>query len=390
MNSLLIALGVFVSGSLLASQVDVFSQWVQPSTQRRDFEMTQERTRPVMMGDVLYSANLAGEVFAVHRFEGYRLWERKMAAGVEGALAYGRSKVIVGDLHGNLVALNSRDGSDYWKFKIGSEWLSPPAISRDKVFAVTSNDELYALSETQGKELWHYSHRGDEKMTVRGVGGPIVFGNEIFQGFSNGDLAALSTQQGKVLWVKKLKSKERFYDIDMSPYVDEKSVIVGTFDGKVYSLDRLSGSIQWVFPVGSYGGFWVEDDRVYFSGLDRQFYCLDRNQGTVIWKTPFEAGVGATPSKSGDYLIFTTSEDPYYIIQASDGKVVWKGHLGAGTLGSAMTTPEGWFYILSNFGNLYALQLSKNVYPFGTPKTVPSSSAILRESIKTNSDRNRS
>lgn len=390
MKNLALLLLIALQASCWASYLEVINQWVQPTVQRRNFETTQERTLPVIMGDVLYSANLAGEVYAVHRFEGYRLWQRKLEAGVEGALNYGRSKVIVGDLYGNLMALNSRDGSDYWKFKVGAEWLAPPAISRDKVFAVTSNDELYAVSETRGKELWHYSHRGDEKMTLRGMGGPVVFGNEVFQGFSNGDLVALSVNQGKVLWEKKLKSKDRFYDVDMSPYVDEKSVIVGTFDGKVYSLDRTSGSIQWVFPVGSYAGFWVEDNRVYFSGLDKHIYCISQDRGTLIWKTPFEGGVGSTPVKSGDYLIVTTADDPFYLIDPKDGKVVTRRELGSGTLSSAVAASEGWFYILSDFGNLFSFQWVKHPQNFQSPEKVQSSSAILREALRPKIDRERS
>ena len=379
LSFLFLGLPFFVFG-----EVQVVNQWVQLAQARRDFESTQERTRPVIMGDIIYSANLSGEVTATHRFEGYKLWERKLSAGVEGSLTYGRSKIIVGDLFGELVALNARDGSDYWRFKIATEWLSPAAISRDKVFVATSNDELFALSENQGKEVWHYSHRGDEKMTVRGTGGPVVFGNEVFQGFSNGDLVALSVTQGKVLWVKKLKSKERFYDVDMSPYVDDKGVIVGTFDGKIYSLDRLTGSINWVFPVGSYGGFFVENDRVYFSGLDNNFYCVNRAMGNVVWKTPFEKGVGLTPAKLGDNLIFTTSSDPVYVIRAADGKVEWTGSLGAGTLSSPLASSEGFFYILSHFGNLFSFEVSKGQSFFKSPKTVITPSAFSRDLAKSN------
>lgn len=380
----LIVLGLW-NVSVFAN-VEILHQWVQSVNKRRDYETTQERTKPVLMGDIIYAANLAGEVYAAHRFEGYKLWERKMASGIEGSLTYGRSKVIVGDLSGNLVALNSRDGSDYWRFKISAEWLAPATISRDKVFAVTSNDEIYALSETQGKEIWHYSHRGDEKMTVRGVGAPVVFGNEVYQGFSNGDLVALTANQGKVIWTKKLKSKERFYDVDMSPHVDEKTVIVGTFDGKVYSLDRATGTINWVFPVGSYGGFLVEEEKVYFSGLDNYFYCVTKSQGNLIWKTPFETGVGLTPTRVGDFLFVTTSDDPSYVINPADGKIVETHSFGAGTMSSALASSEGWFYVLSNFGNLYALQLSKTQSPLSGPKTVKTPSAILRDFKKTNSN----
>ena len=386
-NVLVLFFCMAAMGMATVPEVGVVSQWLQTPPGKRDFEITQERSRPVLMGDIIYASNLSGEVYAIHRLGGYRLWERKFETGIEGALTYGRSKVIVGDLYGNLIALNARDGSDSWRFKISAEWLSPPAISKDRVYAATSNDELYALSETQGKELWHYSHRGDEKMTVRGSGGPVVYGNEIFQGFSNGDLVALSATDGKVLWAKKLRSKERFYDVDMSPFVDEKSVIVGTFDGKVYDLDRTTGNVNWIFPVGSYGGFLVEENRLYFSGLDGNFYCLDRLHGQLIWKTSFKHGVGLTPAKAGDYLVISTSGDPVYVLNPRDGQILWTGSLGTGTLTSAVGTTDGWFYVLSNYGNLYSFELLKNVKQLKAPETVLTPSAVLRDFGKPNRNR---
>ena len=369
------------------ARVGVVSQWLQTPPGKRDFEITQERSRPVLVGDILYAANLSGEVYAIHRTGGYRLWERKFETGIEGALTYGRSKLVVGDLNGNLIALNARDGSDSWRFKISAEWLSPPAISKDRVYAATSNDELYALTEAQGKEIWHYSHRGDEKMTVRGTGGPVVFGSEVYQGFSNGDIVSLSANNGKVLWVKKLRSKERFYDVDMTPVVDEKSVIVGTFDGKLYDLDRLSGSVNWIFPTGSYGGGLIEDNRFYFSGLDGYFYCLDRMHGHLIWKTAFKQGVGLTPARAGEHLVISTSGDPVYVLNPKNGEILWTGNLGTGTLTSAVGTADGWFYVLSNYGNLYSFEIQKNTKQLRAPETVLTPAAVLRDFAKPNPNR---
>ena len=176
-----------------ALQMTPLSRWIDPSRLGERWEQRPvERTRPLVVGDILYFANLSGDVIAVHRLEGYPLWKKRLPAGVEGALTYARSKIFVGDTKGNLFALNARDGSEIWKFKIQSEWLSPPFVLRDKVFVASSADELFALSESTGKEIWHFSHRGDEKMTVRGTGSPAVYGNEVFQGFS---------ERGVVVWI---------------------------------------------------------------------------------------------------------------------------------------------------------------------------------------------
>ncbi|MBI4405629.1 MAG: PQQ-binding-like beta-propeller repeat protein [Deltaproteobacteria bacterium] len=341
----------------------------------------------MIVGDALYFGNAKGDVFALHRQSSYPLWHAHLPGAIDGALAYGRSKIFAGDSQGNLVAIGAHNGGELWRFKIQAEWLAAPVSVRDRLFVASSNDELYALSE-KGKELWHYSQKGDEKMTIRGTASPAVFGTEVFQGFSNGFLVALSVADGKELWKKRLRSKDRFYDIDMLPYVDEKNVIVATFDGNVFCLDRTTGNTNWVFHAGSYGGFLVEQDIVYFAGLDGNVYALKRSTGEVVWKTPFGKGVGLTPARAGDYLVVTTSGDPVYVIDPKNGKIVWTTHLGAGSFAAAVGHPDGWFYCISNYGNLHSFQIMPSVTVRTGPQTLPQPQALHRYLVEPDTNQN--
>jgi len=368
------------------SQPTVISDWLLTPQHKITFETPQQRTRPVIVGDLLFTADTQGNVYAYHRLDGYLLWRKKLEAGVDGALAYGRSKIFVGDLKGNLYALNSRDGSESWRFKIQSEWLSAPFVYRDKVFVATSNDELYALNEVRGTEVWHYSHRGDEKMTVRGTAAPTVFGNKVFMGFSDGNLVALSLQDGRQIWVKRLKSRERFYDVDTTPYADGQGVIAASFDGKAYSLDPETGSIQWTFPAGAYASPLVEENRVYLSGLDGIIYALDRQTSAVIWKSSRFDGVALSATRAGDYLVVTTSSDPVLILDPKTGKTAFRENLGAGTLASATGSPDGWFYCLSNYSNLTSYRILDFLQKKGL-ETLSSPTAVIRDLGKSIDDR---
>ena len=109
-------------------------------------------------------------------------------------------------------------------------------------------------------------------------------------GFADGYLVGLSASKGTTLWPpKRLRTRTRFYDVDRSPYVDEQSVIAATFDGKLFSVDRTSGQTQWTVNVGSYGGFVVEKDRLYFAGLNGNAYGIDRTaSGKILWTANFK------------------------------------------------------------------------------------------------------
>jgi outer membrane protein assembly factor BamB len=362
------------------ASLPVVDSWTfQTRTTDDVFELVaQERTQVIVVGDILYYANQSGSVTALRRQEPYKLWSIKVGAPVLGALSYGRSKIFVGNTRGKLSALHSRDGSVAWEARVQSEWLSPPAVVRDKVCASSSADDVYCFSEKDGHEIWHFSHRGDERMTVRGTASPSVYGDVIYQGFSDGYLAALTLGKGSVVWVKKLRTRNRFYDIDMPVHADEQGVIVATFDGNLVQLDRLTGDTKWIFPVGSHGGFLVEADRIYFSGLNGHFYALDRKSGSAIWKTPFEQGVGLTPVRVGEQLVFTTTNDPVYLLDATTGKILWKRALGAGTFAAAASSPaEGVFYALSNYGNLFAFSIMKDRKCFELENTLGISFALF-------------
>lgn len=369
---------VVLLGADQANAVTVSREWVRhTSNPRRSLLGPQERSAPVIVGDILFVATLDGRVTALHRVGGYPLWEKKVKGAVEGSIAYGRSKLVVGDLAGNLICLNARNGEEVWSFKAPAEWLAPVAIGRDQVVGIASNDDVYAVSLDTGKLLWSYSHRGDERMTVRGTASPVIFAGEVFAGFSDGYVAALSGARGEELWTKSLRSRDRFYDVDMTAYVDEKSVITGSFDGRLYRLNRVNGETQWVFPVGSMSGVLVSDGKVFFSGLNRHFYALDYNTGQLIWKTPYDSGVGLRPARLGKHLVFATSDDPLYLLEAASGKVVWRGRLGAGTLAQP-TAQEDWFYLLSNYGNVFSFQLRDTVPTPLVTETVSMGSALFK------------
>jgi outer membrane protein assembly factor BamB len=199
---------LFFVGVSAWARVPYGSNWFMPlRTPSAGFVFPYEATQPLLKKDILYVADQQGRVLAIQRNLGFVLWETKVPGGVLGALAYGRSKLFVGNRNGDLLALNARDGSESWRFTSASKWLAVPAVSKmyNQVFARTSAGTLYALSETKGDLLWSYPNASDKKMTIWGSGGPTLFrDSEIFQGFDDGTLVALKAENGQLIWQKKL------------------------------------------------------------------------------------------------------------------------------------------------------------------------------------------
>lgn len=339
----------------------VETNWTIPLREEPLFGMLpREHVKPEILGELLYIGSLAGTVQSIHRSQGYALWKTVMAGPIEGSLALGRSKVVVGDREGNLSVLNSHDGAVNWQVRRMTEWLSPAAISRGRIIAVTSSDDVYAFEESQPVEAWpHYSGRGDKKMTVRGTSTPIVYGSDVYVGFSSGRVASLQLESGKVNWDKQVSNptERRFEDVDVRVYVDESSVIVSTFEGTTSSLNRLTGETQWTFPVGTSGGYLVEENRVFFAGSNGKFYALERDSGQPVWVRDFEGRVGSVPVRVGKWIVFSTAMDPLYVLDPKTGNIETRFWLGAGGAGGIAVSESGEFYCISNYGNLYSLSI---------------------------------
>lgn len=374
----LVVVALSLAGGARA-ELAAYNRWVNLKPTGYRFEHRPlERSQPVIVGDILYYANLNGDVYALHRIQGNVLWHKNIGAPVDGAFSYGRSKLFVGDTLGNLYALEARNGDIAWQKKVSSQWLTPPVQVGARLFAVTSAHELYAFNERKGTELWQYARRGDEKMTIRGTATPVVFGSEIYQGFADGYMVALSLETGRVRWEKKLRQRSRFYDVDATPYVDGDKLITATFDGSLYNLDRRSGEVQWRLPVGAYGGVLVDGDRLYFSGLDSHVYAVEAVSGRVLWKTPIAKGIGMAPALVRGGLVVPTSSDPLYVLDPQNGKILWTERLGTGTLTAAAVHQDGWFYCLSHYGQLYAFEMVDSPPKTRQPATLQTLSAIYR------------
>ena len=98
-----------------AQAIRIEPQWIKPLRSEHRFGLPPyERTQPILMGEILIAGEAQGRVVAIQRQLGFELWSFKMPGSVSGSLAYGRSKLVVGDRSGNLHVYQSYDRALLW------------------------------------------------------------------------------------------------------------------------------------------------------------------------------------------------------------------------------------------------------------------------------------
>ena len=102
--------------------------------------------------------------------------------------------------------------------------------------------------------------------------------------------------------------------VGSSPTVVDGEVFVGSFDGKVYCLDAVTGVHIWNFTTSGAvrSSPAVADGKVYVGSYNGKFYCLDALNGAFVWSYTTGSSVFSSPTVadgrvyvgSGDYNVY--------------------------------------------------------------------------------------
>lgn len=156
-------------------------------------------------------------------------------------------------------------------------------------------------------------------------------------------------------------------DVIASPTVVGGTIYVGSGDGKLYELDRISGNPRWAFDAGNPipSSAAVGGGLVYFGTRDGTFYAVDTATGRQRWKFttgalmpwPWGHESGDVYTSSPTFLdgsvYFGAGDGRVYAVDATTGKERWRAQT-AGRVRSSPAVDERRVYVGSADGRVYA------------------------------------
>lgn len=204
----------------------------------------------------------------------------------------GFNEIIVGSDSGNIFVI-SYDGHLLWKFKTKSRIRSSALIvdvnndGKKEILFGSQDGFLYCL-DFRGKLLWKFKAHGPIESSPNLLrlsnALEIVFGDDM------GFIYSI-TNDGRLVWEFKTGNK-----VIAKPTVfksltneNEKYVIVGSFDKRVYFLNQ-NGALQWFFKSkGRISTDVIARDvnndgflEFFFGSCDNNLYCLSHS-GDLLW-----------------------------------------------------------------------------------------------------------
>jgi parallel beta-helix repeat protein len=163
------------------------------------------------------------------------------------------------------------------------------------------------------------------------------------------------------------------------PAVVGGRVYVGSYDGRVYCLDALTGGFIWSYTTGSgvASSPAVADGKVYVGSVDRKVYCLDAASGAHIWNYTTGGNVPSSPAVVGGRVYVGSYDSFVYCLDALTGAPVWHYTTG-GYVWSSPAVADGKVYVGSWDGRVYCLDALTGgfIWRYATGSYVFSSPAV--------------
>lgn len=335
---------------------------------------------PAVVGNVVYVGSGDGNLYALDRLTGAKVWNYNARSAVSSSPALDNGAVYFGTYDGRFFAVDARTGALRWKLatgpvvpfpwghESGDRYTSSPNPASGLVVFGAGDGLVYAVDAATGKVKW--KSRTDGRVR----GSPAVVDSSVYVGSFDGRMYAFDLATGKQRWRFDTQGVSLFsgnfgYDrrsIQSSPAVASDVVYVGARDGFVYAIGAKDGKLRWTFD---HQGSWINsspavaDGVVYDGSSDAQFVqALDAGSGRELWRVNMSTTIWASPSVAGEHLYVTEGAGRFHILDRKTGKELAVFRTGSGVFSSSVISGDLAFFG-STDGGVYALRLTNDAAP---------------------------
>lgn len=307
-------------------------------------------------------------------------WLYQTGAAIKSTPAVAKGRVFVTSTDGKIYALKEHDRSDIWNYSVGSQIHSSPAFIAsgggadtiyDKIFFGADDGNVYCLDLNDGSLVWSYA-TGDK---VRAS--PMVIDGIVYIGSTDGKLYALdedgnsdgnqgvndtSTTNSDLIWSSSIGSITQG---SPAAVAEDNKLYIGTDDGKLFALDRLTGSTIWEQDYGASaaikGSPTIGKDLVYFGAADYKVYAVEASNGNTKWSETTSGIIDSSPAINiVDEILFIGSNDgKFYAYNSLTGSLIWSYQVGSAIKSSPVVADNRVFFATEN-GIVYSIEAEGN------------------------------
>lgn len=282
---------------------------------------------PFISDDILYVGDLTGSMHAYDLMSGRVVWEvfdkhplNAMANRFDDAILYGSK-------NGRFFSRHYLSGKLNYSIDLGAPIESQPVIVQGRAIIHLRNHTIVTLDAKTGKVFWRYKRSIPYTTTLQRVSKVLPVGNQLFVGFADGNVASLSLEEGTVRWEQKVSTGVKFVDVDASPVLFDKRLVVGSASGPVRFLNLATGAIETTVEFSlSHTPLKVKDNLIVGS-IFGEVYRVDSVGKILKRKKLSEDSISSIKPYKIGFIVGTMGSEIFYLNKDFD--IVEKFNLGS-------------------------------------------------------------
>lgn len=324
------------------------------------------RLQAAIDGEMIFAADADGDVVALDRMNGKKLWDIDLDADITGGVGAAEGILLVGSSSGKVYALRQEDGEELWQSSVSGEVLAPPATDGEVVVVQTFNGKLVGLNAVNGDKMWEYSSQVPV-LTLRGTAAPVIEAGVVFAGFASGKIVSLDVDSGVVRWEGRValaqgdSEIERVVDIDGQPLLLSSALYAVSYQGRIAAFDPGSGRPLWYQDASSYVGLAEGFGNIYYADDKGSLVAVDQDDGNIRWSNE-ELGYRklSAPVTFNNYVAVADYKGFVHLLSQIDGEFVARVKVGSGGVRAPLLSDGDVIYAYGNNGKLAAWRLRSN------------------------------
>jgi len=254
----------------------------------------------------------------------------------KSAPAYNDGAIFMGSDRGRIFSIDAASGKPLWCQPLPNTgrkgiWSSP-CLCDGRMYIGAYNGNVYCLAQTDGRIAW-CNHACDwigSSPIVIPRHGLMSIGLEYERPSAKGGIAAFAMEDGRKLWEHCLAQ----YQHGSSVYFEENdSIITGTNDHNVISLDAATGRHLWTFATRRSVKYAPALDRrrgiVAFASFDTSIYLLDAGSGQKRAEIETRDICYTTPLMLENRLFCGSGDKHLYVVDLDTLKPIARLNLGS-------------------------------------------------------------
>ncbi|SMC66669.1 outer membrane protein assembly factor BamB [Polynucleobacter kasalickyi] len=320
--------------------------------------------KPVLVGNAIYTAATAGEVYKFNSQNGQSLWQVNVKETLSAGPGSDGKIVVIPSIKGTIYAFDAMTGKPLWDTSVATEVLTEPLVVAGMVVIRTVDNRFIALDASTGKRKW-VNQRGQSTLSLRASYSMGSINNEvIFTGFSGGKFGLLALSNGNLIWESLLAPPKGASEIERLSDVAAKPTLLGSrmcavsYQGKIGCGEIKNAAMSWTKDFSSYSGTTQSADAVFavndksyltgFNALNGQE--LWRNE-KLVWRDLGE------PLAVGKVILAGDAEGYLHLFGQDNGNILGRVRVDSTPIEAPPVPTNGLIIVQSKGGTLAAYRI---------------------------------